>query len=172
MRLERLSNRHVADLAELTEDPQVLRFTRIPEPLPAGFVRSWLDRYETGEQDGTSAGFAALDDAGAFLGIGLAVDIDRDAGEVELGYIVAASARGRGVGSELLRRLTAWAFEALGAERVVLIIDVENTASSRMAARAGYVREGVMRSLFIKPGVRRDAELWSQLPSDARGERR
>jgi RimJ/RimL family protein N-acetyltransferase len=166
--LERLGERHLADMAALVADADVLRFTRIPEPVPDGFVEGWLERYEAGHVDGTCEGFAALDEQGGFLGLGLAVAIDREAGEVELGYIVAADARGRGVASELLRRLTAWAVDELGARRVVLIVDVENAASSRVAARAGYVREGVMRAIHIKDGVRRDAELWSRLPSDER----
>ncbi|MDP9259608.1 MAG: GNAT family N-acetyltransferase [Actinomycetota bacterium] len=164
--LERLGERHLADMAALVTDADVLRYTRIPEPVPDGFVAGWLERYEAGHLDGTCEGFAALDEQGGFLGLGLAVAIDREAGEVELGYIVAAGARGRGVASELLRRLTAWALDELGAQRVVLIVDIENAASSRVAARAGYVREGVMRSIHVKDGVRRDAELWSRLPSD------
>jgi hypothetical protein len=35
-----------------------------------------------------------------------------------------------------------------------------------MAARCGYVREGVMRSLHLKQGIRIDAALWSKLPAD------
>ena len=49
----------------------------------------------------------------------------------------------------------------------MLIVDVDNAASSRVAARAGYVREGVMRSIHVKDGIRRDAELWSRLPADS-----
>ena len=156
----------MADLDALAADPSVVRFTRIPEPAPADFVATWLARYVAGERDGTCAGFAALDEEGRFLGVGLAPAIDGTTGEVELGYVVASAARGRGVAREILRQLTSWAFGEAGAERIVLIIDVENVASSRVAAAAGYSREGVMRSFFVKPGVRRDAELWSRLPGD------
>jgi RimJ/RimL family protein N-acetyltransferase len=164
--LERLGERHLADLEALTADADVLRFTRVPDPVPEGFARAWIERYEAGHLDGTCAGFAAVDEEGRFLGLGVGLDIDPEARELELGYIVAASARGRGVASELLRLLTDWALDELGAQRIVLIVDVDNAASSRVAARGGYTREGVMRSLFIKPGVRRDAELWSLLPAD------
>jgi RimJ/RimL family protein N-acetyltransferase len=164
--LESLGEAHLADMEALTSDAEVLRYTRIPEPVPDGFAREWLDRYVAGQEDGTCAGFAALDEDGRFLGLGLAVAIDREAAEVELGYIVAAGAHGRGVASELLRRLTAWAFDELGAQRIVLIVDIDNAVSSRVAARAGYVREGVMRSIHVKDGTRRDAELWSRLPAD------
>jgi RimJ/RimL family protein N-acetyltransferase len=164
--LERLGERHLAELTALTADGEVLRFTRIPEPVPEGFARTWLDRYDAGHEDGTCAGFAALDEHGGFLGVALAPAIDRVKGEVELGYVVAAGARGRGVASELLRQLTAWAFDELEAKRIVLIVDVDNAASSRVAARAGYMLESVQRSIYVKPGVRRDAELWSRLPGD------
>jgi hypothetical protein len=88
--LERLGERHLADLEALTADADVLRFTRVPAPVPEGFARTWLDRYDAGHLDGTCAGFAAVDEDGHFLGLGVAPAIDPEAREVELGYIVAA----------------------------------------------------------------------------------
>jgi len=147
----------------LLDDPDLRRFTRVPDPPPDGFAEGWLARYEAAAG---CAGFAAEDPGGAFLGLALAVSIDAEAGEIELGYIVAPEARGRGVATALLRALTRWAFDAAAALRVVLLIDTENAASSRVAARCGYVREGVMRSVHLKQGRRIDQEVWSLLPSD------
>ena len=48
------------------------------------------------------------------------------------------------------------------------MISVENQASKVVAERAGYVREGVLRSLYVKEGLREDHELWSRLSSDDR----
>ena len=96
----------------------------------------------------------------------LAPHIDPEAAEMELGYIVAPDARGRGVATEMLQRLTEWAFSERSAERLVLLIDCANAASLRVAERADYKREGVLRSLQIKPGVRADTEMWSRLPTD------
>ena len=53
-----------------------------------------------------------------------------------------------------------------GALRARLVIDVANPASARVAERCGYVREGVMRSVYFKNGQRIDAGLWSRLPTD------
>jgi hypothetical protein len=36
IRLEPLAGRHLDDMAALLDDPDVLRFTRIPEPPPVG----------------------------------------------------------------------------------------------------------------------------------------
>jgi RimJ/RimL family protein N-acetyltransferase len=164
--LRPLAAEHLDDVTALLEDPDVLRFTRLPVPPPAGYARQWLERYEAGRVEGTREAFVALDDDGRFVGLALAVDIDRQGREVELGYITAPAARGRGVATRMLDALTHWAFEELGALRVTLIIDVENRASSRVAERCGYVLEGVMRSSYLKDDVRVDAGLWSRLPTD------
>lgn len=164
--LERLDERWLDEVADLVADPEVRRFTRIAEPPPEGFARSWITAYQAGRQDGSREGFAALDGDGRFVGLGLAPEIDREAGELELGYIVAPAVRGRGVGTEILRLLTRWAFDELEAQRVYLIIDVENGASARVAERCGYRLEGIMRSIYVKPGRRADAGLWSRLPGD------
>jgi len=145
----------------LFDDADVLRFTRLPDPVPDGYEREWLARYEDGRRDGSREAFAAVDDDGAFLGLALAPEIDREAGEAELGYVVAPAARGRGVATEMLRALTAWALDELGLVRLTLIIDAENPASKRVAERCGYELEGVMRSVYLKQGRRIDAELWA-----------
>jgi RimJ/RimL family protein N-acetyltransferase len=166
LRLELLQERHLPAMTALLNDPEVLRFTRVPEPPPEDFPRQWLDRYVVARADGTAEAFAAVDGRGAFIGLALAPTIDRESGEVELGYIVAQPARGRGVATAILAQLTAWAFGSVGAQRIVLIIDVRNPASERVAERCGYTREGVMRSIHLKQGIRVDAALWSRLPSD------
>ena len=156
----------VDDVHELVQDPDTLRFTRIPEPPPDGFAREWYQRYEQGRETRSKEAFAIVGDDGAFLGLALAPTIDAEAAEAELGYIVAAHARGRGVASAALEQLTRWAFEERGIQRAYLIIDVENPASKIVAERAGYTLEGVMRSTYLKQGRRGDTQLWARLVSD------
>jgi len=159
-------NRHDLALEALIEDPLVLRYTRVPDPVPEGFVDGWLTCFEDGRRDGTREAFALEDGDGAFLGLAVAPRIDPRTQTAELGYVVARDARGRGVASEALRVLTRWAFEERGVLRLELLISVENQASKAVARRAGYAFEGVMRSVFVKEGRREDTELWSRLPDD------
>jgi RimJ/RimL family protein N-acetyltransferase len=166
VRLRPLRESDLVHFPELLADPDVLRFTRVPEPPPADFALDWLAWYDAGRLEGTREGFAAFDDAGEFVGLGLAPEIDRQAREIELGYIVRPRARGRGVATEILRLLTDWAFAEAGAMRVYLRTDVENQASQRVAERCDYHREGVMRSVYLKQDRRADFVLWSRLPSD------
>ena len=160
--LKPLDDRHLPGMEEIVADPDALRFTRIPEPAPPGFAATWLGRYRGDER----VGFAIEDERGDFLGLALAPDIDRDGREVELGYIVHPAARGRGVATQGLVLLTRWAFDELGALRAYLFIDSENAASLKVAQRAGYVREGRLRSVHLKQGRRADSDVWSRLPSD------
>ncbi len=62
--------------------------------------------------------------------------------------------------------VTQWAFAELGLERAELRIAVENEASSRVAERAGYRLDGVLRNLAFKEGLRTDTAVWSRLHRD------
>lgn len=166
VRLVPLAREHLPAVQALTGDPEVLRWTRIPEPTPPDFAETWFGRYERGRRDGTQDAFAAVDEEGEFLGLALAPRIEREAQTAELGYIVAPSARGRGVATEALRLLTHWAFEELDMLRLELLIGSANEPSRRVAERNGYRREGIMRSFYVKQGVRDDVEMWSRLASD------
>ena len=165
--LEPLGTAHLGALESLVEDVDVRRFTRVPAQPPPGFVETWYGTYEEGRRQGTREAFAIVEDGnGRFLGIAVAPTIDRTTRTAELGYVVAPEARGRGVAAEALRLLSEWAFTELGMERLELLISVENEASKRVAARCGYVREGVLRSHHFKGDLREDTEIWSRLPTD------
>jgi RimJ/RimL family protein N-acetyltransferase len=154
-------------IATLLDDPAVQRFTRVPVPPPADFPRRWFDAYEAGRRDGTRELFAITAAGnGEFLGLAMAPRIDREARTAELGYVVSPHARGRGVATRALASLTAWAFEAQNVFRNELLISVENEPSKRVAARCGYVREGVLRSMHFKAALREDTEIWSRLVTD------
>ena len=166
VRLEPLGESHLAAVAGMLQDEDVLRFTRVPNPVPPGWEREWLDFYDEGRRDGTREAFAVVDRAGSFLGLALAFSIDREGRQLELGYVVAPQARGRGVGTRALELLTDWAFAELDALRIELWISAGNAPSKRVAERVGYRYEGTLRSFHFKQGIRDDFEIWSRLASD------
>jgi RimJ/RimL family protein N-acetyltransferase len=166
IRLEPLGVEHVEAVEAMLDDPDNLRFTRVPEPVPAGFAEAWLEIYEEERRTGTREAFAIVGEEAEFLGLALLPRIDTETRTAELGYVVAPEARGRGVATEALRQLTAWAFGELAMLRLELLISVDNTASKKVAERCGYVREGVLRSAYFKQGRREDTEIWSRLATD------
>jgi RimJ/RimL family protein N-acetyltransferase len=166
IRLAPLASEHDAGLEALALDGDVRRFTYVPSDPPPGFASGWRGRYEEGWRDGTRAGFAIESLDGELLGFAAFVRLDLADRQGEIGYIVAPPARGRGVATRMLRLLTEWGFGELGLERIELRIDVENAASERVAERAGYTREGVLRSVAFKEGLRADIAIWSCLRGD------
>jgi RimJ/RimL family protein N-acetyltransferase len=138
----------------------------MPSPLPAGFVATWLESTARARADGTREAFAIVDGDGTFLGWAGSPMIDRAGRTVELGYMVTPGARGRGVATEALRLLTAWAFDELDAVRAELRIGAENEASRRVAVRCGYAHEATLRSSYRKDKPRWDLEIWSRLATD------
>lgn len=152
-------------LAELVADPSTRRFTRIPEPPPPDFARTWLGAYEAGRVDGSREAFV-VEDEGDPAGLALAPLIDREAATAELGYAIAPHARGRGVATAALRMISDWAFDERGMIRLELRIGAENRASQTVARRSGYTLEGVLRSAHLKQGIREDTQIWSRLQSD------
>jgi RimJ/RimL family protein N-acetyltransferase len=166
LRLERFTAEHLDGMKAMIFDPDVRRFTGFPEPPDLGFPRRWLDSYAAGRVDGTREAFAAVDPDGRFVGLALAPVIVPAAREAELGYVVVPDARGAGVGTELLRQLTRWGFDRLGAVRLTLQIDAANGASLEVARRCGYLREGVKRNAYVKRGLRADMVQLARLASD------
>ncbi len=62
-------------------------------------------------------------------------------GDVLLGYGLAAPARGRGVGTEAVAVLCAWADAQPGVQRLVADVHVDNAPSRRLLRRLGFVEE-------------------------------
>jgi [ribosomal protein S5]-alanine N-acetyltransferase len=84
----------------------------------------------------------------------------------EIGYWMAREARGRGLGTRAVRLLSRWAIDALALERVELLANPANEGSQRLAERAGFTREGLLRRYRTRHGVREDLVMFSLLPED------
>lgn len=73
--------------------------------------------------------------------------IDWSVPAFEIGYWCHSAHTGRGYVTEAVTALTDLAFERYDAARVELRIDERNVASIRVAERAGFEREGVLRAV-------------------------
>ena len=62
--------------------------------------------------------------------------------------------------------LAEWALTTLGLERLELLANPKNEASQRLAERAGFTREGVLRRYRRRHGVREDLVMYSLLAED------
>ncbi len=108
----------------------------------------------------------ALDAAtGDVIGAGMLHHLEPERRIVEIGYFVLPEARRRGFATTIARTLAEHAF-SLGVERVAAYVNVGNTASERVLERAGFTREGIVRSMPKPDGQRVDKTLFSLLPGE------
>jgi RimJ/RimL family protein N-acetyltransferase len=131
----------VPALVEACQDPEIPRWTLVPSPYTEDSARAWLQRVADGLAAGVRATLAIVDagDGAVPLGaVGLqAIDWEQRAADV--GYWLAAPARGRGLATRAVELIAGWAFGGLGLERLELRANEENDASRAVAARAGFV---------------------------------
>jgi RimJ/RimL family protein N-acetyltransferase len=79
-----------------------------------------------------------------------------DGATAEIAYGVAPAHRNRGVATHALQLLAPWAFAELGLSRLELRIGLLHGVSQRVARKAGFVREGVVRTRVPVTGVEYD----------------
>jgi RimJ/RimL family protein N-acetyltransferase len=130
----------VPALVEICQDPEIARWTLVPSPYAEADARAWLQRVAEGQAAGTRVTFAVIDatDPGVLLGSAGLQAIDWDLRAADLGYMLAAPARGRGCATRAVELLAGWAFGPVGLERLELRTMPENAASVAVAARAGF----------------------------------
>lgn len=85
---------------------------------------------------------------------------------LEIGYWIAVGARRRGTATRAVRLLSTWATTELQLQRLELMTHVDNVASQGVAERAGFTREGVLRSYATIGCGLSDVVMYSLLPGD------
>jgi RimJ/RimL family protein N-acetyltransferase len=133
-------------------------------------VRGMLASEDARRADGQRLQLAIADAAtDAFLGNVVMHSFDWRHRRGDVGFFVVPDARRRGVALEALRLLTAWAFAALELQRIGLTTTPDNVATQRLAERAGFRREGVLRAYTFERGAPVDNVVFSLLPDEVPG---
>jgi RimJ/RimL family protein N-acetyltransferase len=167
--LRRLTQEDVPWIVEGCSDAEFVRWTvDVPHPYSEEDGRRFVELADRAWEEGTRAVFA-IADAGTGAGLGvvdLHLDVRGEPGLASVGYWLLARERGRGAASRALRLLSRWALTELGVERLYLTTAPGNVASQRVAERAGFTREGLLRAHLPTPAGRRDSVIVSLLPGD------
>jgi RimJ/RimL family protein N-acetyltransferase len=159
-------------VAEALEDPGVLRWTagmaviRTPADQRA---KRWLESRIDGWARGNAV-FAIADAASDYvLGTMAIRDVNRVPDQAVVAYWVSPAARGRGLAARALDASARWAFakDGLGLHRLSLDHALVNEGSCRVATRAGFQLEGVMRDYYVETsGQRHHSHLHARLATD------
>lgn len=142
-------------------DAEIARWLdQVPQPYTVADAHAYFAAEGEDKYAVTAAG------SGRLLGsIGLRWNEALDT--AELGYWVRADVRGTGVITRAVALAVQLAF-ASGAARVQLRAATDNAASRRVAEKAGFTLEGVLRSAHwnARLGLRQDWALYSLLPGE------
>jgi RimJ/RimL family protein N-acetyltransferase len=160
----------VGDLPRVVEaatDPVTLDWLPLPQPYGLATARDWcLSETERVRAEGLGLVRAIADQDGQLLGAIDLKHVDWAAQVAEVGYWTHPDQRGRGVMTRAVRLLAGWALTDQGFERIELRAATGNLASSRVAEKAGFVREGTARSAGYVPAGRVDLVVFSLIRSD------
>jgi RimJ/RimL family protein N-acetyltransferase len=159
----------VPAILEACQDPDIQHFTFIPVPYREEHARGWVDDAPAARARGEALSLAIADatDAGApLLGTVGLLRPDWTHRTAEIGYWVAPWARRRGAASRAAALLAPWAIRTLGLARIACDVDVANAASRRVAERAGFTHEGVLRSILEVKGRRWSLAAYSLIAED------
>jgi RimJ/RimL family protein N-acetyltransferase len=150
------------------QDPEIIRWTSVPTPYSDTDARLYLLQRHDGVLTGTHAPFAIVDadDDSHLLG---SISLMRFAWEdlrAEVGYWLAPAGRGGGHATRAVRLICAWGFELLALDRIDLLAATGNTASQRIAERAGFTRELTLRSFAVGKQGRLDMVMFRLLAGE------
>jgi [ribosomal protein S5]-alanine N-acetyltransferase len=133
---------------------------RFPHPYTLNDAHRFLEAASSAEPQ---TNFAIEVEHQAVGGLGYVPGTDVERYSAEVGYWLGEEWWGRGIVTDALTLFTKYAFTELRLLRLFALPLADNAASIRVLEKAGYEREGTMRSSCVKYGSVRDQAMYSIL---------
>lgn len=143
------------------QDPEIQRWTTLPVPYKPEHAESFIRMVQ---EDSTLSVTWALRYEGRL--IGMISLMDEGDGAAELGFWMAPEGRGQGLMTEAVLEVCRYGLEQLDLMRISWRAKVGNAGSARIAQKAGFHYEGLLRQGLVARGVRSDGWIASMLPGD------
>lgn len=157
----------VGCVEQASRDPAITEATTVPAVYDETEGRAWLERQWSRAESGEGLSLAIADaTTGEALGATVLM-LRPQPGSAGIGYWLVERARGRGLASRAVSLLSRWALGGGGLARVEALVEPSNVASQRVVERAGFRREGHLRSYLVLGDRRADALVYALLPDDA-----
>ena len=153
--------RHLANAVAWLNDPKVTEWTLISDT-PIGRPAEEKFFGPAAEGNPSDVTFAVETLAGEHVGFTGLHRIDYRHGVAFTGALIGRTDLwGQGLGTDLVRTRTRYAFEVLGLRMLLSEALADNEASIRMLTRCGYVEVGRIPRRYFKRGAYRDAVLFA-----------
>jgi len=161
-------DRDTTDIVTACQDAQLQRYIPVPVPYLREHAESWIAQAAPMWAERAELRWAVTDAAPGgterFLGV-ISLHPEGD-GMREIGYWTTPWARRRGYTTGAVRLVCRFGLGPLGLARIEWLAAVGNEGSRRVALKAGFVMEGVLRSRLVVRDVRHDAWIAGLLPGD------
>lgn len=136
--------RDPATLAAAWADPEIDRWTQVPEARTEADAARWIAGEGRRRDRGLGVDLVVTvpGDPGAVVGeVGLVL-VEQERRWAEVGYWVVRERRGQGLATGALSLFSHWVLTELPIARLFARTDPANVASHRVASGAGYLRAG------------------------------
>jgi RimJ/RimL family protein N-acetyltransferase len=157
-------------VADVFGDKQTQRWLPIPEEYGKIEAQAWCTDMATERRDsGVGDHYAVVRrEDGRLVGCLWTKRTDWVSRVTEVAYAVAPAARGFGVAAEGVDALAIALILEHGFQRIELRVAPGNLASRRVAEKAGFIYEGLLRNAGYVHSGRVDLEVWSLVAADLR----
>ena len=166
--LRPLTEEDVPAVTACGSDEQIQAWLPLPDPYTEEDARWFCMDFSAAQQQTGHGLVLGIEKDEKLAG---AIDLKRtdwQARSTEVGYWTAPWARRQGVMTRALTVLSRWVLETQDFTRVEVRVAVGNTASARVAAGAGFTREGVLRRAGYTHSGQVDLIVYSLIRDDLR----
>lgn len=153
---------HIGDIESLLRHANNIHVAkqlrdRFPHPYTRSAAVAFV-RHATSQPHPQNLAIDVDGHAAGAIGYVPGTDVERYSAEV--GYWLGESLWGRGIVTEALTMLTAYLFDEMNLLRLFALPFADNRGSMRVLEKAGFVREGILRSSSVKYGEPRDQAIY------------
>lgn len=131
------------------QDPLIPRFTTVPSPYTMTHAKFFVEEQEPARFASKSELLFVIThgygDDEKFCGLISFHSVSLGNHAAEIGYWMAAPARGKGIATAAVKMITEYGLQTMGLRRIEALVDVDNEASRALLLSAGYQLEGIMR---------------------------
>lgn len=164
---------HEGDIEEIylaCQDPLIPRYTTVPSPYARTHAQVFVEEQVPARFASKSELLFVIthgyEGEESFCGLISFHTICLGNHTAEIGYWIAAPARGKGVGSAATKMITDYGFQTMGFKRIEATVVLDNEASKALLRSAGYELEGVMRKKVTRDnGDQIDMALFAKVES-------
>lgn len=153
----------LSTVLSVASDPLIPLISEVPSAPDVEGARAFIAAQNTRFQAGNGWAWAITSTAGVAIGYVGALWIAQSAGRASIGYWTHAEYRRSGVTSEAVTAAADWLLGGGEVARLEAFIEPWNVGSVRVAERAGFQKEGLMRSFAPLNGARIDAYLFARI---------